>query len=113
MEKNNQKIMIVIFIFLAIFILFLWKQEQIKKDAYVKILVNGQEILISEYSENTIFDLETLTSEQDTMIEIESRNYNLKINHQTVKNSEKISLGKLSIHADNKIEIETSISRIF
>lgn len=112
--KKTKEIIIGIALLIFFFILFLGViKHNNKSNSYAKIVINGKEILISENSQEDTFDLDTLNNEYDTILNIELNNAKIKINNQTIKKSKEISLGKINISEESKIEIEVKLSGEF
>ena len=81
----------------------------LRKDAYGKIIINGQEILLTKDTEEYNFDLCTLNNKYDTTINVELKNASMKINEEYVKDKDEISLGKIDINKENKIKVELKL----
>ncbi len=94
---------------LIVFISIVKQIENIKKDSYIKLIINNQEILVDINNKQEIFDLETLNSEYDTIVKIELKNAQIRINQQTIQQTKEISLGKVDIQEENKIILETKL----
>ncbi len=103
MKKYVKFIIGVVFILIIMYGIYSYIRIK-RKDAYVKLEINGQEIVLTgEISDE--LDLKTLNSEHDTILKLDFKNANVKINGKIIKDPQEVSLGKLNISQNNKIEI--------
>ncbi len=107
MKKLDKEPVIVIVILL--FIVLICIKKQIRDNAYIKLAINDETILISNNSEVDTWDLETLNSEQDVIIKNEGKNSKIRVNQKVINPSEELSLGKIEIDKENKIEVEVKL----
>lgn len=99
-------------IILILIIVFCGKDNNaidLKKEAYGKISINGQEILLKKDTAQEEIDLYTLNNKYDTKVKVELKNTSIKINGKKIKNNSEISLGKIDIKKENKIKVEFKI----
>lgn len=99
-------------IILILIIVFCGKDNNaidLKKEAYGKISINGQEILLKKDTAQEEIDLYTLNNKYDTKVKVELKDASIKINGKKIKNNSEISLGKIDIKKENKIKVEFKI----
>lgn len=101
----KKTISIIIILIITIFSIYKYI-ENIKKEAYIKIKINGQEIQLTEENKEKAIDLQMLDAQKDTKIQIELKNAKIKINKEEIKESKEITIGKINIQKENKIEIQ-------
>lgn len=107
MKKHIKFIILVIVILIIVYGIYQYISNK-RKDAYVKIEINGQELIITGET-NEELDLKTLNSENDTIIKFYLKNAKVKVNGNIVKKSQEVSVGKLNISKDNKVKISVKL----
>ena len=108
MKKYIKFIIVIIVILIVLYGIYQYIKNK-KLESYVKIEINGKEIIITKET-NEELDLKTLNSENDTIIKIDLKNAKVKIKGNVIKTSQEVSVGKLNISRDNKIEIGVKLS---
>ena len=79
------------------------KNEEILNQSYAKITINGEEILFFKHTPNDEpINLETLNIEYDTILNIETKDAEVKIGDKIIENIE-YNIGKIKISNKNKI----------
>lgn len=86
-----------------------YKVSNIRRESFVKLIINEQEIFISKDTEEEFFDLQTLNSEYDTNIKIQVKNAKVKIQEKEINSDEEIILNKVEISHENKIEVSVKL----
>ena len=101
--KKKIIIFVVIILVLAIAI-FTKIMYDVNKNAYIILKINGQEIKITKDTEIEQFNLDTLNTEYNTHINIDSKYASVKFKDNNVEKT--IDLGKVEISNQKKIQLD-------
>lgn len=107
-KKYNKKSIIVFIIMLCLIVIGIGIYsyiQNIKAYAYVKVKINGQEVILTKDTVNDeTINLETLNTQYDTIINLEKKNAKVKIDNKVIK-EEEYNLGKINISSESKISL--------